>query len=74
MIDLTGGYNDSLQQQLQLLVNTEDNGEECTSKRHSNWVLNKGLDSDISFFKVPDDCPLSQPKAEKGGPPFSKVE
>ena len=36
MIDLTDGYNDAMQQQLQLLVKQEDAIEECTSEQLNN--------------------------------------
>ena len=42
MIDLTTGYNDATQQQLELLIKNEDDIEEYTSDQLDNWVLNKG--------------------------------
>ena len=74
MIDLTDGYNDAMQQRLQLLVKQEDDIEECTSEQLDNWVLNKGLDDDVNFFKVPDDYSPSQPKPERGEPTFNQVD
>ena len=74
IIDLTDGYNEALQQRLQLLVKLEDDIEECTSKQLDNWVLNEGLDNDVNFFKVPDDYAPSQPKPERGVPIFNQVD
>ena len=74
MIDLTAGYNDATQQQLQMLIKNEDDIEECTSDQLDNWVLNKGLDDGVNFFKVPEDWTPLQPKVEKGEPPFKDVD
>ena len=36
--------------------------------------MNKGLDDDVNFFKVPEDWTPLQPKVEKGEPPFKEVD
>ena len=41
MTDLTDGYNNALQQGLQLLVKYGYDIEECTSKQIDNWVMDK---------------------------------
>ena len=71
MEELSKGYDAALKDKLLVIVKEEDNIEECTSDQLDNWVLNKGLDDDLNWSRVPAEwkAPLSnvankQPKFE----------
>ena len=71
---LSDCYNDVLKENLHVIIKEEDDTEFCTSDVKSNWLLSKGLEDDIDFYKVPDDWIAPKRRTAAGEPKFEKVD
>ena len=74
MENLSDCYDDVLKSNLRVIIKEEDDTETCALDVKSNWLLSKGLEDDIDFYKVPDDWTTPKRRTAAGKPKFEKVD